>query len=177
MLFRSAATDNVSDAIKQANDNMGVVVDNNQQYVWMRARKNAVNAFTNISANETDRDAGSVVKAVSAMLGYNDVTVSVSELINSGNSVVDVLKNNLSDKEILDLQGVTSEDILFYVSRGNPVFAMTGNSSAVLVTGYSATGTLYYYNPDNGATEAKSFEDADKMFYNGGLHFITYMAK
>lgn len=173
----TAATDNVSDAIKQANDNMGVVVDNNQQYVWMRARKNAVNAFTNISANETDRDAGSVVRAVSAMLGYNDVTVSVSELINSGNSVVDVLKNNLSDKEILDLQGVTSEDILFYVSRGNPVFAMTGNSSAVLVTGYSATGTLYYYNPDNGATEAKSFEDADKMFYNGGLHFITYMAK
>ena len=34
-----------------------------------------------------------------------------------------------------------------------------------------------YYNPDDGATEAKSFEDADKMFYNGGLHFITYMAK
>lgn len=33
------ASDNISDAIKQANDSMGVVIDSNQQYVWMRARK------------------------------------------------------------------------------------------------------------------------------------------
>ena len=43
------ASDNISDAIKQANDSMGVVIDSNQQYVWMRARKNAVNAFANIA--------------------------------------------------------------------------------------------------------------------------------
>ena len=68
------ASDNISDAIKQANDSMGVVIDSNQQYVWMRARKNAVNAFANIACNETDKDADSVVKSVSAMLTYNDVT-------------------------------------------------------------------------------------------------------
>ncbi len=81
-------------------------------------------------------------------------------------------KNNLPDKEILDLQGVSSEDIIFYISQGNPVFAMTGNTSAVLVTGYSSNGALYIYNPDNGATTSMSYEDADRMFYNGGLHFI-----
>lgn len=171
------ASDNISDAIKQANDSMGVVIDSNQQYVWMRARKNAVNAFANIACNETDKDADSVVKSVSAMLTYNDVTVSASELIGAGSSAVDVLKNNLPDKEILDLQGVSSEDIIFYISQGNPVFAMTGNTSAVLVTGYSSNGALYIYNPDNGATTSMSYEDADRMFYNGGLHFITYMTK
>ena len=127
--------------------------------------------------NEIDKDADSVVKSVSAMLTYNDVTVSVSELIGAGSSAVDVLKNNLPDKEILDLQGVSSEDIIFYISQGNPVFAMTGNTSAVLVTGYSSNGALYIYNPDNGATTSMSYEDADRMFYNGGLHFITYMTK
>lgn len=86
------ASDDISDAIKQANDSMGVVIDSNQQYVWMRARKNAVNAFANIACNETDKDADSVVKSVSAMLTYNDVTVSVSELIGAGSSAVDVLK-------------------------------------------------------------------------------------
>ena len=156
------ASDDISDAIKQANDSMGVVIDSNQQYVWMRARKNSVNAFANIACNETDKDADSVVKSVSAMLTY---------------SAVDVLKNNLPDKEILDLQGVSSEDIIFYISQGNPVFAMTGNTSAVLVTGYSSNGALYIYNPDNGATTSMSYEDADRMFYNGGLHFITYMTK
>lgn len=171
------ATDNISDAIVQANDNMGVVIDSNQQYIWMRARKTAVNAFANIAPNETDKDADSVVKSVSAMLAYNEVTVSVSELINSGSSAVDILKNNLSDKVILDLQGVSSEEIIFYISQGNPVFAMTGSSSAVLVIGYSSTGTLYVYNPDTGVTDAMSYENADAMFYNGGLHFITYMSK
>ena len=171
------ASDNISDAIKQANDSMGVVIDSNQQYVWMRARKNPVNAYANIACNEIDKDADSVVKSVSAMLTYNDVTVSVSELIGAGSSAVDVLKNNLQDKEILDLQGVSSEDIIFYISQGNPVFAMTGNTSAVLVTGYSSNGALYIYNPDNGATTSMSYEDADRMFYNGGLHFITYMTK
>lgn len=171
------ASDNISDAIKQANDSMGVVIDSSQRYVWMRARKNAVNAFSNIACNETDKDADSVVKSVSAMLIYNDVTVSVSELIGAGSSAVDVLKNNLPDKEILDLQGVSSEDIIFYISQGNPVFAMTGNTSAVLVTGYSSNGALYIYNPDNGTTTSMSYEDADRMFYNGGLHFITYMTK
>ena len=83
------ASDNISDAIKQANDSMGVVIDSNQQYVWMRARKNAVNAFANIACNEIDKDADSVVKSVSAMLTYNDVTVSVSELIGAGSSACD----------------------------------------------------------------------------------------
>lgn len=35
------ASDNISDAIKQANDSMGVVIDSNQQYVWMRAEKSS----------------------------------------------------------------------------------------------------------------------------------------
>ena len=174
------ASDNISDAIKQANDSMGVVIDSNQQYVWMRARKNAVNAFANIACNETDKDADSVVKSVSAMLTYNDVTVSVSELIGAGSSAVDVLKNNLPDKEILDLQGAPKRYLnprQALVPLSIPVFAMTGNTSAVLVTGYSSNGALYIYNPDNGATTSMSYEDADRMFYNGGLHFITYMTK
>ena len=85
------ASDDISDAIKQANDSMGVVIDSNQQYVWMRARKNSVNAFANIACNETDKDADSVVKSVSAMLTYNDVTVSVSELIGAGSSLLRIL--------------------------------------------------------------------------------------
>ena len=51
------ATDDVTEAVTAANDSMGVVIDSNQQYVWMRARKNAVNAFANIACNEIDKDA------------------------------------------------------------------------------------------------------------------------
>lgn len=169
------ATDSISDAIMVANDNMGVVLDANQKYVWMRARKTSVNAFGGIAANEIDKGSDAVVKSLSAMLNYNDVTVSVQQLIDSGSSAVEILTANLTDKVILDLQGVSTEEIIFYVSQGNPVFAMTGNGSAVLVIGYSSTGRLYYYNPSTDSVESADYESADKMFYNGGLHFVTYM--
>lgn len=169
------ATDNISDAIKEANDRLGVVIDSKQQYVWMRARKNAVSPFENITANVTDQGSSSLIRAISAMLGYNDVSVSVTELINSGEKGVDILRSNLADANVLDLQGVDTEEILFYVSQGNPVFAMTGNNDAVIVTGYTSDGYLYYYNPDTDKTESISFKDADAMFYSGGYHFITYL--
>lgn len=85
------------------------------------------------------------------------------------------MRNTLSDKTVLDLKGIKTEDIIFYVSQGSPVFAMTGANSAVVVTGYTSNGILYYYDPMTGKTESKSFEDADSMFYGGGYHFITYM--
>ena len=116
-----------------------------------------------------------MIRAISAILGYNDVSVSVTELINSGEKGVDILRSNLADANVLDLQGVDTEEILFYVSQGNPVFAMTGNNDAVIVTGYTSDGYLYYYNPDTDKTESISFKDADAMFYSGGYHFITYL--
>ena len=89
------ATDNISDAIKEANDRLGVVIDSKQQYVWMRARKNAVSPFENITANVTDQGSSSLIRAISAMLGYNDVSVSVTELINSGEKGVDILSETV----------------------------------------------------------------------------------
>ena len=79
------------------------------------------------------------MKSVSAMLTYNDVTVSVSELIGAGSSAVDVLKNNLPDKEILDYRECLLRILSLY-QPGQSGIAMTGNTSAVLVTGYSSNG-------------------------------------
>ena len=41
-------TDSVSDAIIAANSQMGVVIGENQQYVWKRSRKTAQAAFNDI---------------------------------------------------------------------------------------------------------------------------------
>ncbi len=83
------------------------------------SKKNAVSPFENITANVTDQGSSSLIRAISAMLGYNDVSVSVTELINSGEKGVDILRSNLADANVLDLQGVDTEEILFYVSQGN----------------------------------------------------------
>ena len=140
------ATDEIADAIVCANNHMGVVVDSKQQYVWMRARKSAQTAFSSLKVNDADKSSSSVVQAVSAMLNYRGNGLSVKELIDNGGTPKSAIENTLKDSVVLDISGCTVEEILFYVSKGSPVFAMTGTDSAVLVTGYTS-GSIYYYDP------------------------------
>ena len=168
------ATDHIADAILCANTNLGVVVDNNQQYVWMRARKNAQSAFSNMKVNGADKNASSVVQAISAMLDYKGMGLSVKQLVDNGATPKNVLEDTLTDSVVLDVSGCTVNEILFYVSQGSPVFAMTGTKSAILVTGYSQTN-IYYYDPASDSTKSMSMDAADKLFTNAGNLFFTYL--
>jgi hypothetical protein len=168
------ATDNITDAIICANQNLGVVVDSNQRYVWMRARKSIQNAFSGIEVNDADEGSSSVVQSVSALLNYRGMGLSVKELIDSGETPKSVLETTLKDSIVLDISGCTADEIIYYVSEGSPVFAMTGTDSAVLVTGYSAT-RLYYYDPQSHSTQSKSLNEADEWFEKAGNIFFTYL--
>ncbi len=168
------ATDRISDAIIQANEDLGVVVDANQQYVWMRASKTVQNAFTGLAVNDSDKDASSVVQAVSALLEYRDMGVSVKELIDSGATPKSAIEMTLKDSVVLDVSGCTIKEILFYISIGSPVLAMTGSDSAVLVTGYNSS-VIYYFEPISGRTDSMTYEEADELFEQAGNIFFTYM--
>lgn len=170
------ATDSISEAILLANKQLGIVVDTKQQYIWMRAHKTNRQAFTGITPYDTDMDANSIVQCVSAILMREGVGISVKELVESGQTPKAVLENTLKDAIVLDLTGCTAEEIIYYVSEGNPVFAMTGTDSAVLVIGYSSTH-LYYYNPQTGKKESKSMDDAAEWFADAGNIFFSYLKK
>ena len=73
-------TDSVSEAIIMANSQMGVVIGENQQYVWKRSRKMAQAAFNDIVVGEEDRGAGSIVQCVNAILEKEEINISVSAL-------------------------------------------------------------------------------------------------
>lgn len=168
------ATDSISEAISCANAKMGIVIDKTQQYVWMKARKNYANPFSGIKVNSTDGGASSAVKCVSAMLEYKGVGIGVSELVDAGATPKSILKSELKDSVVLDLKGCKIEDIVFYVSKGSPVLAMTSSKNAVLVIGYSLNN-IYYFDPSSGKTKTVGFKDAEKMFYRGGNKFLTYL--
>jgi hypothetical protein len=170
------ATDSISDAILLANSQLGIVVDTRQQYIWMRAHKTNCQAFSNIAPYDTDADADSIVQCVSAMLMREDSGISVEELVEAGQTPKEVLENTLKDAIVLDLTGCTAEEIIYYVSNGSPVFAMTGADSAVLVIGYSST-YLYYYNPESGKKESVNMDDAVEWFADAGNIFFSYLKK
>ena len=168
------ATGEISDAIIAANDHMGVVVDSRQQYVWMRARKSIQQAFSGLEVNDADKTSSSVVQAVSALLNYHGDGLSVRELIDNGATPKSAMEETLKNAVVFDVSGCTVDELLFYVSKGSPVFAMTGTDSAVLITGYNSR-SIYYYDPAAHATKSKNFKDADDWFKKAGYIFFTYL--
>ena len=170
----SETTDSVSEAVIAANEQMGVVIGDDQQYVWKRSRKATQTALNDIAAGEEDAGRGSIVQCVNAMLGKEGIHISVGALIDQGQTPKEILIHTLKDATVLDLSGCTVDEVLYYVSNGSPVFAMTGTNDAVLIVGYDA-GSVQLYDPALGTSYRKTIEEADEMFFNAGSVFFTYL--
>lgn len=153
---------------------MGVVIDNNQQCIWKRSKKTVQSAFKGIAVGEEDKHAESIVRCVSAMLGYEGINMNVSVLMEQEKTPIDILQNALSDVRVLNLTGCSIDDVLYYISNGAPVFAMSGGNNAVLLIGYDAKN-VSIYDPVYNQTYRKSIEEASELFANAGSVFITYM--
>ena len=169
-----ASTENVAEAVKLANETMGVVIDSDQRYIWKRARKTAQPRLSDIAASTEDASAGSIAQCMNVMLQKEGLNMNVQALLESGETPKSVLRNTLKERTVLDLTGCSTDEILYYVSLGTPVFAMTGNDSAVLVVGYDSTGVLLY-EPETDATVRKTLAEADALFANAGNVFFTYL--
>ncbi len=168
------ATESIADAVVCADENHGVVIDSEQQYIWMPAGRSERNPFTGLQVHEQDKNSSTVVQAVSAMLDYCGKGMCVSNLASDGATPEKILGQILTDSVVLDVSGCHVRNIIFYVGKGSPVFAMTSEKTAVLVTGYTS-GRIYYFDPAAQETFSKSYEDADKWFTNAGNIFFTYL--
>ena len=170
------ATDNVTEAVVAANENMGVVIGDNLEYVWKRSRKTTQPAPSEIVVGTEDAGAGSIAQCINAMLEMEGINISVSALIEGGETPKSILNNTMKEVRVLDLTGCSVDEILYYVSCGSPVFAMTGSDEAVLVVGYDSSSVIIY-DPMIQTTYRRSLSDADEMFANAGNVFFTYIGK
>lgn len=170
------STDDVTEAVNRANAQMGVVIGERQQYVWKRARKTIQTAFKDIAVGAEDAGSGSIAQCINAMLHREGINIGVEALMENGETPKSILTNILKERQVLDLTGCYTEEILYYVSSGSPVFAMTGSSTAVLVVGYD-TSNVVIYDPMLGTTYRKAFTEAEEMFAEAGNVFFTYLAE
>jgi len=168
------STDNIAEAVLKANETMGVVIDKEQRYVWKRSRKTVQTAFRGMLVGEEDKRADSITQSINAMLEHEGVNISVSALIEQGETPIEILKNTLRDTRVFDLTGCSVDEVLYYISNGAPVFAMTDADDAALIIGYDASH-ITIYDPIKNSTYRKSITDADVMFANAGSIFFTYL--
>ena len=170
----SLATDDLNRAITEADENMGIVLDNEPKYVWKRGRKSYQNAITGIAVGSSDSEASGSARALSAMLVHEGENVQVHTLLESGETPMSILSRTLKDYDILDLSGATLTQALYYVNLGNPVYAYTGEDTAVLIIGYDST-SIIYFDPIKGANAKMSMTEATDYFASFGNVFVSYL--
>ena len=141
--------ENANTAIVRADSQFGVVVDQEQNYVWERGNKQ------NIA----------------------EIPLSqIPQCILNGNMNLAELEAQLPQKRVLDLSGCTMDQILYFISEGNPVLADTIEGIRVL-TAYDQWGNVRFYEP--GAEETYLLSDVDslELFENSGNVFIGFLNK
>lgn len=168
------AYENAADAIEVARDGIGVVLSNNHQLIWERGVKqtsHTINEFADSSYTATSDS--TVEKCLQLVLAYQGVTVNMQQLSLQNSSAYDVLKK-FSKNTPVRLTGVTLDDVLYYVSEGRPVIAMTDLNDAVIIYGYD-TFNIMVVNPSTGKTAKMGIQDSTQMFENAGNVFLSYL--
>ena len=139
----AAISYNVSDAIQAAYDNMGVVVDAGQNLVWARGSQKSETRISINSACVTSREDMTLIPCIQALLFQEGVTIDVGQMLDNGMSVREILQEALPDKA-LDLSGATLQQVLYFISEGNPVIVLTGETTADLMVGYDNINITFF---------------------------------
>lgn len=167
------ATKDAAAAIRLANANCGVVVDSDVNYVFKRARNTTQTALKNLSPNEADVSASTMIKSVSALLKKEGAGIGVTDLMEAGQTPIEIVKSAFKDYRVLELKGCKIDDLLYFIDQDTPVLAKIGADQAMLLTGYSAN-YVYYYEPSSGQTKTIGYTEIESLFNQGGNYFIAY---
>ncbi|MCR5687929.1 MAG: hypothetical protein K6G58_07915 [Lachnospiraceae bacterium] len=186
-----------SEAVSEASEAYGTVTNKQMAYIWESGNRKASAKLTDLEITGTadpqkaDAEEGSAgedepeevpeeetstnsayIKCIDTMLQYGGVYKSSEEEIRT-KSLVKVLADNM-DADVLDLSGCSLQDVLYYVSRGIPVMAMTGGGNAVIVMGYDSKNTIIY-DPKQESVYKLGMNDSKNLFEKAGNRFITYV--
>ncbi len=168
------STQNLTKAIASADADMGLVIDNQQRYIWKRGKKSYVNAFTDIETTSSDQGQTTSAGCINAMLAKEGVSAEVHALLNQGETPISILSSSLKDSLVLDLTGCSLSEALYYVSQGTPVYAGTGQDEALLIIGYDASN-ITVYHADTDTYTKMSTDTATATFEAAGNVFISYV--
>lgn len=139
----------INDAIQEADQNMGVVLNRKQQYMWERGNQ----------SESTKLDIGTVPEAL-LQAPLDETTI----------------KNALGDGYmVMNLSGCSLSSVLYQVSAGYPVVVRTGEGTSALMVGYDKYNT-WLYDMATQQIYPKGMNDSTEAFAAAGNIFISYRA-
>jgi len=165
-----------SNAVELAYDKSGWVYDSEGTLVWKRINRKTRNQIMAITEDSISEDRNSLAVCLDSLLKYEGIVRNSNYLLDQGQSVLEILEDNMEGYLVLDLKDCSLESVLYYVSEDTPVLVLTGRNQAVLITGYNDTAVVIM-DPSKGTLEKKPLDEAEVWFEQCGSEYITYVEK
>lgn len=129
-----------------------------------------------IKQPEQAPEGGSLAVCLDTMLKQEGLVKNSSYLLQRGDTVLEILQDNLEEVEILDLTGCSLDAVLYYVNQDIPVLVLLRNGEAVLLTGFNEYNVVLF-EPASGRLYKNGMQDTARMLEENGNSFITYYRK
>lgn len=140
--------ENAGDAIQKADLFGGVVVDQNQSYIWERGNRDLKYTIDN----------------------SDEVAAQLKAKLNEGASPIEVMQE-LGSGTTLDLTGCTSEQLAYIINQGKPVIGIQKDGKPIILVGYTDTDIIYV-DAASGERKTSKFEEMDAMTAGSGHTYI-----
>lgn len=160
-------------AVNRAYEISGVVVNEKGECIWLKGNRVARNQIMAIKESSVTEEKDSLAVCLDTIFKFEGLVRNSEYLLASGQTVLEVLQNNLEDTKILDMTGCSLDAMLYYVNRDIPVLAILENGEAVLVTGFNEYNVVIM-EPSTGTLYKKGMNDSTQWFAENGNRFITY---
>ncbi len=165
----TACLSNPAEAIRQADEQMGVVMDSRSHIIWERGGRFISKEIANISYAKNSPS--SVKSAAQMLLQAAQRTTTVDKL--KGKSIISMLSDYL--EQPVNLKGCTLDQVLYFVSGGKPVIGMLDGDHAVLITAYTSS-TVSWMDPVTLTKKTSLLSSAENMFKDAGYMFVSYVS-
>lgn len=168
--------ENPGKAVELAYALSAVVVDDDGDYIWRRVTRSTRNQIMAITEDEVSETRSSLAVCLENILKFEGISRSVENLLNRGDTIFDILENDLQECTILDLSGCSLDAVLYYVNQDIPVLATLEDGNAVLIVGFNELN-IVVMDPVTGTLYKKGMNDSTEWLNENGNRFITYVRK
>lgn len=161
-------------AVKEAYDSAGVVANDRGITVWLKGNRVSRNQIMAIKEESVTDQKNSLTVCLDNILRHAGITRNTEYDLAQGKTAIQILEENMTGVQVLDLSGCSLDAVLYYVNQDIPVLAILEDGEAVLVTGFNEFNVVIM-EPSTGKLYKKGMNDATAWFAENGNHFITYM--
>lgn len=168
-----------AEPVKQAYENFGQVVDDQNQYVYYRGNlqtRNQMMALTGAVEGKDYSNQDSTTVCLDVILNNAGVSRDAAGMLKEGQSAAQILKSAMPDTQVLPLDGCPLPAMLYYVNQDSAVMASFPDGHSVLLIGFNELNTVIF-DPKKGSASVYKYgmNDSLRLFTEAGSHFLTYL--